>query len=154
MKRMVLAALAVVVVAAIGYWAISCPCDRTPGLYLRGAAAQAPVSDWSFANKVPLCQLEVDTGWLPHALNLNCWANSQGELYFGCASCEGKRWSAAAVTNNRARTRLDGTVYDITLTRVTDANELDRIWASRSIKFGEAIGPRPDGWWTFRAVSR
>ena len=113
------------------------------------------MTDWSFANQVPLCQIQVDAGLLPHALNLNCWANSTGELYLSCAGCEGKRWSSAALANNQARLRLDQNVYPVTLTRVVDEGELDRAWASRAVKTGSADGaPRPDGWWSFRVVSR
>ena len=155
MKRILIAALIVIPVAGISYWALACPCDRTPGLYLRGVEAREPVTDWSFANQVPLCQIQVDTGLLPHALNLNCWANSTGELYLSCASCEGKRWSSAALANNQARLRLDKTVYPVTLTRVVDEGELDRAWESRAVKMGSGGGaPRPDGWWSFRVVSR
>jgi hypothetical protein len=155
MKRIVIAALVAIPVAGISYWALACPCDRTPGLYLRGVEVREPVTDWSFANHVPLCQIQVDAGFLPHALNLNCWANSTGELYLSCASCEGKRWSSAALANNQARLRLDKTVYPVTLTRAVDEGELDRAWESRAVKTGNGGGaPRPDGWWSFRAVSR
>jgi len=154
-KRIIITALVVIPLAAISYWALACPCDRTPGLYLRGAEAREPVTNWSFANQVPLCQIQVNTGLLPHALNLNCWANSAGELYLSCASCEGKRWSTAAVANNQARLRLDKTVYPVTITRVLDDGELDRAWTSRAIKPGSGGGgPRPAGWWSFRVASR
>jgi len=155
MKRILIAALVAIPVVGISYWAIACPCDRTPGLYLRGVEAREPVTNWSFANQVPLCQIEVDTGFLSHALNLNCWANSTGELYLSCAGCEGKRWSSAALANNQARLRLDKTVYPVTLTRVVDGGELDRAWESRAAKVGSGgSARRPDGWWSFRVVSR
>lgn len=156
MKRLIIAALVVIPVTAISYWAVACPCDRTPGLYLRGAEAQNRVSDWSFANQVPLCQVQVDTGLLPHALNLNCWADSNGDLYLSCAGCEGKRWSTAAVANSEARLRLAETVYPVNLTRIVDEAQLDRAWASRAVKLGGGASndPRPGGWWSFRVVSR
>ncbi len=155
MKRMVLAVLVAIPLAGVLYWAVACPCDRTPGLYLRGEEASAPVSDWTFANKVQTCQIQVDAGLLPHALNLNCWANNEGQLYLSCADCEGKRWSTAAVENPQARLRLGTTVYPVTVTRVTDVAELDRGWEDRAAKTGQGKGaPRADGWWSFRVVSR
>jgi hypothetical protein len=155
MKRMILAALVLVPLIGVGYWAIACPCGGTPGLYLRGTEVTEPVTNWSFANQVPLCQVQVDAGLLPHALNLNCWADSQGNLYLGCAACEGKRWSAAAVANDRARVRLATNVYPVTLTRVVGGAELDRVWASRVTKFGNrGNAARQADWWTFHAVSR
>ena len=154
MKRLVVAALVVVPVTAISYWALACPCDGMPGLYLRGVEAGERVTDWSFANQVPLCQVQVDTGLLPHALNLNCWADTNGDLYLSCAACDGKRWSAAAVANPAARVRVGQTVYPVTLTRVVGEGELDRVWASRAVKLEGSQNPRPGGWWTFRVVSR
>ena len=81
-RRLILtiAVAALVLIPAIGtsYWALACPCDRMPGLYLRGVEASEPVTDWSFANEVPLCQVQVDAGLLSHALNLNCMATSDG----------------------------------------------------------------------------
>ena len=55
MKRIVIAALVAIPVVGISYWALACPCDRTPGLYLRGIEVREPVTDWSFANN-PVCQ--------------------------------------------------------------------------------------------------
>jgi hypothetical protein len=153
---LVLVTLGVVLFGGASYWAVACPCDRTPGLYLRGTVATAPVADWSFANQVPLCQVQVDAGLLPHALNLNCMASSTGELYLSCAGCAGKRWSTAALENNQARLRLNDTVYPVTLTRVMDPAELDRAWSARAAKTGTSnnASPRDDGWWSFRVTSR
>ncbi|MEQ1911288.1 MAG: hypothetical protein ABMA15_20885, partial [Vicinamibacterales bacterium] len=134
MKRLILAVLVVIPVIAISYWAVSCPCGGVPGLYLRGVEAGEKVTDWSFANQVPLCQVQVDTGLLPHALNLNCWADSNGDLYLSCASCEGKRWSSAAVANSEARLRLAQTVYPVAVTRIVDEGQLAQAWASRAVK--------------------
>ena len=153
MKRLILAILIVIPVVAVCYWAIECPCGQTPGLYLSGVEAREKMTDWSFANQVPLCQVQVDTGLLPHALNLNCWAES-GDLYLSCGNCDGKRWSTAAVANNEARVRVGQTVYPVTLTRVVDEGQLDRAWASRAVKLAGANEPRPGGWWTFRVASR
>ena len=89
MKKLIFAALVVIPVAAIGYWATACPCDQTPGLYLHGVPAGEQVTNWSFANQVPLCQVQVNTGLLPHALNLNCWADSTGDLYLSCGKLPG-----------------------------------------------------------------
>jgi hypothetical protein len=153
--RIAIAAFIIVIVVGVSYWALACPCDRTPGLYLRGAEARERVTDWSFANQVPLCQIQVDAGLLPHALNLNCWATSTGDLYLSCASCEGKRWSTAALANSQARLRLDRTVYPVTITRVLDERELDGAWDSRAAKVGnQGSASRPAGWWSFRVVSR
>lgn len=144
-------------VAAFLTWFFYCPCERTSGGYLLGDVADEPVADWTFANdmsEVPLCQIQVDAGLLPHSINLNCMADN-GELYLSCAGCDGKRWSTAALNNPAARLRAGETVYPVTLTRVTDAETLDRAWVARAAKLGRPTDtPRQDGWWSFRVVSR
>lgn len=152
--------LAVVVLAGALFWFFSCPCERTPGAVLWGEEAEQPVADWSFANQVPLCQIQTSTGLLPHAINLNCMASSSGQLYLSCSECDGKRWSSAALENPEARIRLDGIVYPVTLRRVTSQAELDRAWVTRYNKLsggadgGGEVPARPDHWWSFEVSSR
>jgi len=144
-------------------WSITCPCDFTPGGLLFGDQVDEEVADWSFANAVPLCQIQVG-GLLPYSINLNCMATSSGELYLSCSVCDTKRWAGIVVDNGRAKMRLDGTVYPATVTRVMDPDELDRAWVARLAKLqmhsspvnpAAPVGtPRPDRWWSFRVVSR
>jgi hypothetical protein len=135
-------------------WTSVCPCERTPGGYLLGSSVDEPVADWSFANDVGLCQIQVQRGLLPHSINLNCMADS-GELFLSCARCDGKAWSTAAINNPEARLRIDGRVYPVRLTRVEDAATLDRAWRARESKLGRpADRPRQEGWWSFRVDSR
>jgi hypothetical protein len=148
-----------------GRWFITCPCDTMPGAVLWGEVVEEPVTDWSFANEVELCQIQVQGAIFPQALNLNCMATPQGQLYLSCSNCEPKRWSRLAMNNENGRIRLNGLVYPVTITRVTDAAEADRSWEARLIKLedstvlgaGTPVGtPRPadDQWWTFRIASR
>ena len=158
--------VALVVVLAIGFyaWSATCPCDRMPGAVLFGAEHEEPVSDWTFANQVTLCQIQIRAGLLPHAINLNCFANESGDLYLSCSNCAGKRWSGFAVEDGTAWLRLDGTVYPVQLTRAMDPDELDTAWVARLDKLHSLeepanppvpLGsPRPEGWWTFRVRYR
>ena len=146
--------LAAALTAGILVWFFSCPCERSPGGYLLGNEVEGQVNDWSFANDVPLCQIQVSAGLLPHSINLNCMA-ADGELYLSCSGCEGKRWSTAASENPEARLRLMDDVYPVSLTRVQDPAILDRAWIARAAKLGRPTEtPRRDGWWSFRVVSR
>jgi hypothetical protein len=53
-------AVAIVIVAAgVLIWSAMCPCNRIPGFVLFGSTHDEPVTDWRFANDVPLCQIHV-----------------------------------------------------------------------------------------------
>ncbi|HWK55465.1 MAG TPA: hypothetical protein VNR18_13895 [Hyphomicrobiales bacterium] len=152
-------------VIAAGRWFFTCPCDRMPGAVLWGEVVEEPISDWTFANQVELCQIQVTGPIIPQALNLNCMATAEGELYLSCSGCEPKRWSRLAIRNGDGRIRLDGLVYPVHFTHVTDPAEADRSWEARLAKLenstvlggGTPVGtPRPPDaqWWTFRVESR
>ncbi|MCZ6641897.1 MAG: hypothetical protein O7F71_10005 [Gammaproteobacteria bacterium] len=143
---------AVVVVAGLSYL-LYCPCDRTPGGWLLGEAVVEPVTDWSFANEVPLCQFQVGS-WLPHSVNLNCMS-SKGKLYLSCSRCDGKFWSGIALEVPEARIRMAGKVYPVIVSRVEDSQTLDEAWTARAAKLGRPEDtPRADGWWSFEIESR
>ena len=157
------AVVGVLAVAFLG-WSATCPCERTPGAYLFGASAEGSIADWTFANEVTLCQIQIRAGIRPHAINLNCMATPSGQLYLSCSQCDGKYWSVRAANNGWARLRLDGTVYPVQLTRVMDPDELDRAWLARVTKLNSLEAPanpapppgtpRPDHWWSFRVEWR
>ena len=156
-----LPAFAVLTVGAVSIWAYTCPCERTPGIYLSGERVRQPVNDWSFANQVELCQIQTRSGIISHAINLNCMADEDGELFLSCAQCDGKRWSTAALLNPAGYVRLDGLVYPVNFEKLEAESELDIAWRSRALKLailrGSAIGEvaeRPDHWWSFRVSSR
>ena len=142
---------AVALAVALTYF-FYCPCSRVPGAWLLGNEMTEPVADWSFANEVPLCQIQVQS-WLPHSVNLNCMS-SRGRLFLSCARCDGKTWSTAALANPNARLRMNESVYLVALTRVEDPEVLDEAWNARSAKFDRPPSPRREGWWSFRVVSR
>ncbi len=149
----VLAVLGTVAVTAAVTYFFYCPCQRYPGGWLLGTEVTEPVSDWSFANQVPLCQIQVGE-WLPHSVNLNCMS-SRGNLYLSCARCEGKRWSTYALASPNGRIRLNGTVYPVSLTRVEDPQVLDEAWRARAEKAGrKPTRPRSEDWWSFSVKSR
>jgi hypothetical protein len=154
--RVVVALLACVaagiMLTGISYY-FYCPCERTPGGWLLGDEITEPVQDWSFANDVGLCQVQV-SAVLPHSVNLNCMS-SNGRLYLSCSRCDGKYWSTAAVESSVARIRVDESVYPVKITRVLDPVVLDEAWVARATKLGRPLdSPRPEHWWSFNLVSR
>ncbi|MFK7863164.1 MAG: hypothetical protein AB8B95_02950 [Pseudohongiellaceae bacterium] len=168
-KKAILAGAAVTAVltlAALGFTLYSsiCPCERTPGGFLFGDYVAEPVADWSFANNVPLCQLQIYAGIRPHSINLNCMATEQGELFLSCSTCTQKYWASKVDSNEPARMRLNGKVYPVVLNRITTPSMMDNAWKARVNKlqsFGSApynptpapSAPRPDHWWTFQVSS-
>ncbi len=156
MLKSVLLLVLVSVVGGIAYLAYACPCDRIPGLRLSGSEVADEVTDWSFVNGAPLCQLEV-SGVLPHSINLNCMSDGPN-LYLSCSRCEGKYWSGVALEQGQGRLRVAESVYPVTLSRVIKTEELDHAWSVRAqklSKFGRGTdAPRADHWWSFRLASR
>ncbi|MDG2278945.1 MAG: hypothetical protein P8L31_13365 [Pseudomonadales bacterium] len=149
----VLTISAVVAVGGLLVFTTACPCTRLPGAYLFGEQSTLNITDWRFANDVPLCQIQVTT-WRPHSINLNCMSTDQGTLYVSCANCAGKVWSQAAIANGTARLRMGETVYPVNIRRVLDASELDAAWTARLAKIKREPSPRPHHWWSFHLTSR
>jgi hypothetical protein len=166
-RKILLGLAAFVIVAAVGmavWMTTTCPCNRMPGLVLLGDVQQTPVTDWSFVNDIPLCQIQVYTGFIPHAVNLNCMATPEGELFLSCSGCSTKYWSRGVGRDEPGRLRLNGRVYPVVLNRVADEAVLDRAWAARVKKLqvhgGGPYNPvpavdatRPDSWWSFQLRS-
>ena len=134
------------------FWFV-CPCERTPGGPLSFNENTELVTDWSFANEVGLCQLEVQ-GFVPWSVNLNCMASDK-RLFVSCARCEGKYWSEVALKIPRARIAIGSQIYPVILRRVVEEAELDAAWAARAEKTGRGAGSiRADHWWSFELTSR
>jgi hypothetical protein len=165
-RKTLLGLVAAVVVAAggVAVWTTTCPCNRAPGFILLGDVQEAPVTDWSFVNDIPLCQIQITAGIIPHAVNLNCMATPDGELFLSCSGCPDKYWSTHVEPNERGRLRLNDRVYPVVLNRVHDEAVLDRAWAAR-VKKLQVLGggpynpvPPPDAkrsanWWSFQLRS-
>jgi len=140
-----------------------CPCEGTPGGFLFGDRTDEVVTDWSFANQVELCQIQIWAGVRPHAVNLNCMSTPDGKLYLSCSVCDTKYWAGKVEPNESGRLRLDGVVHPVVFNRITDPAEMDRAWRARDLKLNTMIqnpvgapqpgAPRADRWWTFNVVS-
>ena len=129
------------------------PCGPIPGGALSGDPVDAAVRDWSFANHVPRCAVEVRPD-SPHSVTVNCMSREK-RLFVSCSKCAGKRWSDYVLEDPRGRIRIGENVYPVALRRVEAPPELDLVWQARAAKIGEdAPGPRPEGWWTFELTSR
>ena len=154
LKTLLIAAITISATGLVMTFVVRCPCERMPGTVLSGSQVSAPVSDWSFANDVRLCQIEVQ-GVIPWSVNLNCMADAQGALFLSCARCDGKYWSSRALSNPEARIRIGGDLYPVRLARVQVNERQDHAWRTRAAKTGMGVDrPRPDHWWSFAVTSR
>ena len=86
-----LATLIIVLAGGVAVWTTTCPCNQTPGFMLLGDVQTTPVIDWSFVNDIPLCQIQMYAGIMPHAVNLNCMATPDGQLYLSCGPQRGRQ---------------------------------------------------------------
>lgn len=129
------------------------PCGPIPGGRLSGTEATTPPDDWSIADGVPRCAVEVRPD-SPHSVTVNCMS-WQGRLFVSCSECEPKTWSSYALQDPRGRVRVGDAVYPVSLKRIEDPAELDAVWQARAQKIGdEEAGPRPSEWWTFELSAR
>ena len=151
MLKYVIAAILALAAAAAVYIITVCPCERMPGLWLSGETVESPVTDWSFANEVRLCQVEVRT-WRAHSINLNCMSTGP-DLFISCSNCAGKSWSNTALEHPLGKIRIDGKLYPVQFERVLDPGRLDLAWRTRAAKLKRDSGPRPDHWWSFQLTS-
>ncbi|NKB34946.1 MAG: hypothetical protein GKR91_17760 [Pseudomonadales bacterium] len=159
-----IAALLAIGIVGFVVYSATCPCERTPGGFLFGESADEPVSNWTFANQVPLCQLQIYAGIRPHSINLNCMSTPEGEMYLSCSVCDTKYWASKVEADEVGVMRLDGVTYPVHVNRITDDATMDRAWQARVSKLQQFGGPgnpappsdavRPDRWWTFRITSR
>ena len=134
------------VVAGGVVWTMNCPCEGTPGFVLLGDAAEEPVDDWSFANDVSLCAIQIGIWMRPHSVNVNCMATPEGELFISCSVGENKYWCPRVGQDHSGRLRLDGVVYPVVLNREMDPATLDHVWAARIRKLQKpAVQARQPG---------
>jgi hypothetical protein len=166
MRRIRVAVLAmfVVLAGAMVAWTSLCPCSTLRGFILLGQVHKEPVTDWTFVNDVPLCQLQIPTSVGPYSLNLNCMATATGDLYVGCARAPERYWCQQVKKNHPGRLRANGKVYPVVLNRVLDPVVVEQAFRARVKKlqvYGEGTPfprPKPDAkreetWWAFHANS-
>ena len=59
------ATVVVASIAGVAVWTVKCPCNNIPGFLLLGDVHKELVTDWTFVNDVPLCQIQINTGMGP-----------------------------------------------------------------------------------------
>jgi hypothetical protein len=113
------------------------PHNRTPGLWLKGNAVTAPVTDWSFTDNIPVVQLQTQSWYfLPHSVNINC-LNYNGQLYLVSVYPAGTKhtWNDNVLRDPHVRLKIGNNIYDRTLMLVTDPPLQQAVLEARHAKY-------------------
>lgn len=102
------------------------PHGRTPGLWLSGTLATAPVTDWSFAEKYHTLEIQTRTPYLlPHSVTTAC-ISYMGQLYVGSIYAaglqypHGRSWNENVARDPHVRIKIGNKLYDGTLVHIID----------------------------------
>jgi hypothetical protein len=130
------------------------PHARTPGLWLKGNVVTAPVTDWSFTDKIPVVQLQTETSYLlPHSVNINC-LNYNGQLYLVSVYPAGTAhtWNDNVMRDPHVRLKIGDQIYDRTVSLVTDPAEQEGVLQARHNKYPQLKVPPNSTIHVFRVV--
>ena len=131
---------ALVVAAAVGCG----PSDRRPGLWLPGDVAAVVPADWSFSDQHREIALEVRSPYLlPHSVTIWC-ASLDGRLYVAARDPDAKRWPGWVERDPDVRLGLGGRIYEASLVRIDDAEQIARARRAYAAKY-ELPDPPPEG---------
>lgn len=113
------------------------PHDRIPGLWLTGDLVTAPVTDWSFLDKVPNIKIQTQSRFLlPHSVTINCLSYN-GQFYVSSTHPVGapRSWNENVMRDPHVRIKIGDKLYDRTLVLVTDPAEKDAVVQIREKKY-------------------
>ena len=134
-------------------FAIGCqPKDVRPGMWLRGERSTSRVADWSFAAEPEEVFIETRPWYgIRHSTTIWCVV-LDNVLYIGSYGDEKKSWEKNIARNREARIRIDGVLYEVAVTPVTNKKLGSALDAAYNAKydmvdvFGEDVPP----WWYYR----
>ncbi len=144
------------VLLAISMLAVGCePKDVRPGFWLGGEDVSSRVEDWQFTDQIDEVFIQTRSWYdIPHSTTIWC-AHVADELYIGSYGEDKKLWEINVLRDNRARIRISGKIYDVTVTKLDDATQRHVVGMAYQRKydmaqiFGDEI-PR----WSFYRVEQ
>lgn len=110
-----------------------------PGLWLTGDVVQEPITSWDWINQVndPVrgntIMLETKTWYgIPHSVVINAIPRGDNLYFSGSEAGDrlndefpySKRWWTNVERDPRVRMKIDGKIYEMTVARITDKNEV------------------------------
>jgi hypothetical protein len=146
------AAAVVVALAALGCQ----PEDESPGLWLGGEIAEAPVDDWRFTDDIEEIFVETQTWYgIPHSATIWC-VEFDGELYIGSYGEEKKVWEKNLARDATVKLAIAGKLYEMTVVPVTDASLVEALDAAYGNKYdmAEVFGDAIPEWWYYQVIAR
>ena len=100
-----------------------------PGLWVSGTVVKTPVTDWSFASQYKTDKVQTRTWYgIPHSVTTG-FIVFERQLYLtsmfakGVPFPEGKFWVKNVMRDPHVRLRFGDSLYDCTLSHVTDPDE-------------------------------
>ena len=110
------------------------PSDRTPGVWLRGEAAEFP-ADWAFSDAYPEVAVEVATPYfVRHSVTIWC-AQLDGTLYIGAAAPEEKNWPGWVDDDPNVRLLVGESIYSAELVDVDDPMVIEPLLQAYKVKY-------------------
>ncbi len=103
-----------------------------PGGKLEGPVAEAP-DDWAFTDEVSTVQVETRP---EDPYSINIWAVALGDSLYLHAGGHRTAWVENLESDPRARVAIEGTLYEVTATRVEDPAEFARFAEAYARKYG------------------
>lgn len=144
------------VTAVAALTALGCqPADETPGLWLGGEIAPRPVDGWHFTNDIEEIFVETRPWYgIPHSTTIWC-VQLDGELYIGSYGDDKKTWEKNVARDPTVKLAISGTLYEATLTPVTEIERSEALDAAYAEKYdmAEVFGDAIPGWRYYRADS-
>lgn len=89
-------------------------------MWLGGEEVTTQVEDWTFADDVEEVFIETQPWYfIPHSTTIWC-VQVDGNLYIGSYGNEPKTWEVNLARDAHAKIRIDGKIYRVAVTRITD----------------------------------
>jgi len=135
------------------------PKDVRPGLWLSGELVEKTVTDWTFTDEIDEIFIQTSTWYLfPHSTTI--WGAEMGGNFFigsygyGDPDEDRKHWENNVARNPEAKLRIDGKLYKVTVTPVTDARQIAKLDKRYNTKYDmvDTFGDELPNWWYYRAA--
>ncbi len=127
------------------------PRDETPGLWLRGEIVGERVDDWRFTREIDEIFVETRPWYgIPHSTTIWC-VEIDGKLYVGSYGEDKKTWENNIARNPEAKLRIDGKIYEVRVSPITDAALTKTVDVAYTQKYdmAEVFGDDLPLWWYY-----